>query len=105
MDNTGAHLLIIDDNRVNRLLLSRSVELLGYTATLAENGRAALELLRTSTFDLMLLDIEMPEMDGFEVLEAIKPVAKLPDIPVIVTSSVEGSTTSCAASIWVPRIT
>lgn len=90
MGKSDAHLLIVDDNRVNRLLLSRSVELLGYTATLAENGRAAIELLRTGTFDLMLLDIEMPEMDGFEVLEAMKRQADLPDLPVIVTSSVEG---------------
>ncbi|MFK7875746.1 MAG: adenylate/guanylate cyclase domain-containing protein [Paracoccaceae bacterium] len=90
MTETSAHLLIVDDNRVNRLLLSRSVELLGYTATVAENGRAAMELLRARAFDLMLLDIEMPEMDGFEVLEAIKVEPALSDLPVIVTSSVEG---------------
>jgi adenylate cyclase len=90
MNENRGHLLIVDDNRVNRLLLSRSVELLGYTVTLAENGRAAMELLRTGTFDLMLLDIEMPEMDGFEVLEAIQQEPALQDIPVIVTSSVEG---------------
>ncbi len=90
MADPGAHLLIVDDNRVNRLLLSRSVELLGYTATVAENGRAAMEMLDAGTFDLMLLDIEMPEMDGFEVLEAIKLKPSLQDMPVIVTSSVEG---------------
>lgn len=90
MTDSGARLLIVDDNRVNRLLLSRSVELLGYTATVAENGRAAMDMLRTSPFDLMLLDIEMPEMDGFEVLEAINLEPALQDIPVIVTSSVEG---------------
>jgi len=86
----GARLLIVDDNRVNRLLLSRSVELLGHTATVAENGRAAMEMLRAAKFDLMLLDIEMPEMDGFEVLEAVKLDPSLHDLPVIVTSSVEG---------------
>lgn len=80
----------MDDNRVNRLLLARSVELLGYTSTVAENGREAMDLLRTRPFDLMLLDIEMPEMDGFEVLEAIKQQPALSDLPVIVTSSVEG---------------
>jgi class 3 adenylate cyclase len=90
MGETSARLLIVDDNRVNRLLLSRSVELLGYTATLAENGRAAIDLLREGSFDLMLLDIEMPEMDGFEVLEAIKGDPSSRDMPVIVTSSVEG---------------
>lgn len=90
MIKAPARLLIVDDNRVNRLLLSRSVELLGYHATVAENGRVAMALLRESPFDLLLLDIEMPEMDGFEVLEAIKADAQLSDMPVIVTSSVEG---------------
>ncbi len=90
MADTPARLLIVDDNRVNRLLLSRSVELLGYHATVAENGRVAMELLRSESFDLLLLDIEMPEMDGFQVLEAIKADPALSDLPVIVTSSVEG---------------
>ncbi len=90
MSETIGHLLIVDDNRVNRLLMSRSVELLGYSATVVENGRAAMEMLRTRPFDLMLLDIEMPEMDGFEVLEAIKLEPALQDVPVIVTSSLEG---------------
>ncbi|MEE4187934.1 MAG: response regulator, partial [Roseobacter sp.] len=53
-----ARLLIVDDNRVNRLLLSRSVELLGYKVQLAENGRVAIDLLRKEHFDLLLLDIE-----------------------------------------------
>lgn len=88
-DVTG-HLLIVDDNKVNRLLLSRSVELLGHRASVAENGKVAMERLASETFDLLLLDIEMPEMDGFEVLEEIKSNAELRDLPVIVTSSVEG---------------
>ncbi len=90
MVDHGARLLIVDDNRVNRLLMSRSVELLGYSATVAENGRVAMDMLRDGAFDLMLLDIEMPEMDGFEVLEAIKLEPSLKELPVIVTSSVEG---------------
>ncbi len=90
MAELPARLLIVDDNRVNRLLLSRSVELLGYQASVAENGRVAMDMLRQERFDLLLLDIEMPEMDGFEVLEAIKQIPSLSDIPVIVTSSVEG---------------
>ena len=90
MANNDAHLLIVDDNRVNRLLLARSVEQLGYSATVAENGRAAMDMLRNGAFDLLLLDIEMPEMDGFEVLEAIKLEPSLLGLPVIVTSSVEG---------------
>ncbi len=90
MGESGSRLLIVDDNKVNRLLLSRSVELLGYHASVAENGKIAMQRLRDETFDLLLLDIEMPEMDGFEVLEAIKLDPALRDLPVIVTSSVEG---------------
>jgi class 3 adenylate cyclase len=90
MAETGARLLVVDDNKVNRLLMARSLDLQGHRAVLAENGRIALELLRREPFDLLLLDIEMPEMDGFQVLEQLKADPQLRDLPVIVTSSVEG---------------
>lgn len=90
MNDSGAHLLVVDDNKVNRLLLARSLELHGYHATLAENGRIALDLMRGTPFDLLLLDIEMPEMNGYQVLEQLKADVALRDIPVVVTSSVEG---------------
>lgn len=90
MPDRGAHVLIADDNKVNRLLLARMIELLGHRATLAENGRLALETLRREPVDLLLLDIEMPEADGFQVLEEIKADSRLRDIPVIVTSAREG---------------
>jgi CheY-like chemotaxis protein len=86
----SARLLVIDDNRVNRLLLARNLELMGHRATLAENGRVALEVARREAFDLVLLDIEMPEMDGFQVLEQMRNDLQLRDVPVIVTSSLEG---------------
>ena len=85
-----ARLLVADDNKVNRLLLARSLELQGHRAFMAENGRVALEMLAREPFDLLLLDIEMPEMTGFEVLERMSGDAQLRDIPVIVTSSLEG---------------
>jgi class 3 adenylate cyclase len=86
----GARLLVVDDNKVNRLLLTRSLELLGHRVAVAENGRAALEAMRREPFDLVLLDIEMPEMDGFQVLDQIRGDLALRDVPVIVTSSLEG---------------
>jgi class 3 adenylate cyclase len=85
-----ARLLVADDNRVNRLLLSRSLELQGHTVAMAENGRVALQMLQKGGFDLVLLDMEMPEMTGFEVLEALSADPALRDLPVIVTSSLEG---------------
>ena len=90
MADTAARLLIVEDNKVNRLLLARSVEMQGHLITQVENGRAALEILRCEPFDLLLLDIEMPVMDGFSVLEEMKADVDLQDLPVIVTSSVEG---------------
>lgn len=90
MAERGARLLVADDNKVNRLLLARSLELQGHRAALAENGRVALEMLGAEPFDLLLLDIAMPEMDGFQVLERLKADLKLRDVPVIVTSAVEG---------------
>jgi adenylate cyclase len=89
-DGRGARLLVVDDNKVNRLLLSRNLELLGHRVAAVENGRVALETLRREPFDLALLDIEMPEMDGFQVLEQIRGDLALRDVPVIVTSSLEG---------------
>lgn len=86
----SAQLLVVDDNKVNRLLLTRSLELQGHRVATAENGRIALEMLRAQDFDLMLLDIEMPELDGFGVLEQMAQDHHLRDIPVIVTSSLEG---------------
>ncbi len=85
-----ARLLVVDDNKVNRLLLSRSLEQQGHSVATAENGRIALEMLRREPFDLVLLDMEMPEMDGFQVLEHLVHDTQLRDLPVLVTSSLEG---------------
>jgi adenylate cyclase len=82
-------LLVVDDNRVNRLLLGRALEQLGHTVTFAENGREGLEALRRQRVDLILLDIEMPEMDGYQVLAALAADPHLRDIPVVMMSSVE----------------
>ena len=90
MAERGARLLVADDNKVNRLLLTRSLELQGHRVASAENGRVALEMLRNEAFDLLLLDMEMPELDGFQLLEQMFGDARLRELPVIVTSSLEG---------------
>ena len=83
------NLLVVDDNKVNRILLSRGLEADGHKIETAENGRQALEKLRTNAFDLVLLDIEMPEMNGFEVLAVCIEDPELRDIPIIMTSSLD----------------
>ena len=82
-------ILIADDNRVNRLLLGRGLEQQGHTVVFAEHGREALELLRNDEFDLLLLDVLMPELDGYEVLAELTRDSLLRDIPVIMTSSID----------------
>ena len=82
-------LLVVDDNKVNRILLARGLEGQGHRVETAENGRQALEKLRHDLFDLVLLDIEMPEMDGYQVLEICLQDSELRNIPIIMTSSLD----------------
>lgn len=86
---TKARILVVDDNRTNRMRMSMAVERLGHEAVAAENGREALERLGAEAFDLVLLDILMPEMDGYEVLRRMKDTPALRPIPVIVISALE----------------
>src|SRR4051812_32278655 len=86
----AARLLLVDDNRVNRLLLARQLGQLGHRVDVAENGHEALRMLRGSAYDLLVLDIEMPGLDGFEVLVQMKADLALRELPVIVTSALEG---------------
>lgn len=87
---TRARLMVVDDNKVNRLLLTRTLELQGHQVTSLDNGRHALEALRREPFDLLLLDLEMPGLDGFGLLELLARDPDLRDLPAIVTSSLEG---------------
>lgn len=81
------YILVVDDLRINRMKLSLGLKQQGHTTTEAENGRQALDMLRAESFDLILLDILMPEMDGYEVLEHMKKDHALRDVPVIVISA------------------
>ncbi|MHB8636925.1 MAG: hybrid sensor histidine kinase/response regulator [Fimbriimonadaceae bacterium] len=79
--------LVVDDNAANRDLLVRRLEADGYAASPALDGRQALDMLRAQAFDLVLLDIMMPEVDGYEVLRAIMADDRLRHIPVIMISA------------------
>ncbi len=89
MTDESRRVLAVDDNRVNRIALSRLLGRLGLSVTLAENGQQALNHLKDRPFDLLLLDIVMPEMDGYEVLRRLKQDRQLRDIPVIVISALD----------------
>jgi len=84
----GPALLVVDDNDDNRYTLTRRLTREGYTnLTTATNGREALDLLQSKPFDLILLDIMMPDMNGYEVLERMKAGGELHNIPVIMISA------------------
>jgi sigma-B regulation protein RsbU (phosphoserine phosphatase) len=81
-------LLVVDDNEDNRALLIARLLRLGYRdVTEAVNGRKALDLLRQRPFDLVLLDVMMPEMNGYEVLEHLRADGRLTSLPVIMVSA------------------
>jgi signal transduction histidine kinase len=86
---TQAVVLVVDDNDMNRDVLSRRLEQDGHTVVMAKNGREALEAIRAQTIDLVLLDIMMPEIDGYETLRQLKADESYRGIPVIMISAVD----------------
>ncbi|OPY84842.1 MAG: Adenylate cyclase [Smithella sp. PtaU1.Bin162] len=89
MESKKNHILIVDDTIELRALLSKRLSNLGLSSEQAENGRQAMQKLAEKPFDLVLLDIVMPEMDGYQVLSAIKSDIRFRHIPVIVISAVD----------------
>jgi len=83
------NLLVVDDNEMNRDLLSRHLMRQGHRVSLAENGRQALAMLEQNTFDVVLLDIMMPEMNGYETLQRMKSHETWRHIPVIMISALD----------------
>ncbi|HAS90545.1 MAG TPA: response regulator [Desulfovibrio sp.] len=65
-------ILLVDDEKINALSASRLLEKQGYTVTVASNGLEALDRVEESNFDCILMDIQMPEMDGYEAIERIR---------------------------------
>jgi CheY-like chemotaxis protein len=72
LPRTGLHILLAEDNRVNQTLATRLLAKEGHTVVIAGDGREALAALDRESFDLVLMDVQMPEMDGFEATAAIR---------------------------------
>jgi len=68
----GLHVLLAEDNEVNQRVAQRFLERLGHRVTLANDGREAVDQWRQQPFDLILMDVQMPEMDGFEAVATIR---------------------------------
>jgi PAS domain S-box-containing protein len=79
----GRHLLIVEDEPINREIALELISEYGITADTAENGRQALELLKTRSYDLILMDMQMPEMDGLEATRQIRAQSKYTLLPII----------------------
>lgn len=86
---TPGRILVVDDNEGNRDMLSRQLERQGHTVATASDGQAALDQLRAATFDLVLLDMMMPVLDGYSTLEAIRTDPALRHLPVIMISALD----------------
>jgi CheY-like chemotaxis protein len=84
-----ASVLLVDDDAINRMVLARGLERDGHRVTAAENGLQALDLLHAEPFDIVLLDVLMPELDGYDTLAGIVGDGKLRHIPVIMISALE----------------
>jgi DNA-binding response OmpR family regulator len=83
------HLLLVDDNEFNRDILGRAVTRQGHTFTEASDGAQALEIIKPTGFDLVLLDIQMPGLNGLQVLQRLKGDPRLRHIPVIMISALD----------------
>lgn len=83
------NILVVDDNQINRQYLSMALKKFGYDVTLAENGLIAIEEAKIQQFDLIFMDIRMPEMDGYEATEKIRSFNANLSIPIIAVSAEE----------------
>jgi two-component system, cell cycle response regulator len=89
MTDGQASILVVDDDPINRSLLARDLEQQGHRVATAEDGVRALEALGAEPFDIVLLDVLMPELDGYETLAQIERDEKLRHVPVIMVSALE----------------
>ncbi|WP_432472821.1 putative bifunctional diguanylate cyclase/phosphodiesterase [Amphritea sp. HPY] len=89
--NQGLHILVVDDLATNRELLSRHLERTGYSVDVAEDGATALQKLNKGAYNLVLLDIMMPKVDGFMVLETLRQQFQASELPVIMISAMGDS--------------
>ena len=94
-----ACVLVVDDSALSRRKMAMAVKNLGHRSIEADSGEAALATLRAQDVDLILLDILMPGIDGFDVLAALRADARLASIPVLVISGMEGDMQSVARAI------
>jgi CheY-like chemotaxis protein len=85
----NGHILIVDDEFTNRDLLQLMLARQGYHVSLASGGEQALELIKVQSFDLVLLDIMMPDVDGIAVLKAARQLYSMTELPIIMATALD----------------
>ena len=108
MSTAPASILVVDDDPMNRMLLTRDLEREGHRVATAQDGVRALQALGAEPFDIVLLDVLMPELDGYDTLAQIERDEKLRHVPVIMVSALEdiGSVVRCiemGAADYLPK--
>ncbi|GAB4222134.1 MAG: hypothetical protein Kow0062_18100 [Acidobacteriota bacterium] len=98
----GLRVLVVEDNRINQLVASKQLTRLGHRVETAANGRLALDLIREQAFDLVLMDCQMPEMDGYEATRAIRELSdrERASVPIIAMTAhaMKGDRERCLAA-------
>jgi CheY-like chemotaxis protein/nitrogen-specific signal transduction histidine kinase len=89
LDQEASEILIVDDNQSNRNVLEEFLSMIGQKSSQAEGGAEALKMLQKKDFDAILLDIMMPEMDGYQTLSCIKKNKRTQHIPVIMITAID----------------
>ena len=83
----NGNVLVVDDDPSTRSLMEKMIAKEGWTVHLADNGKTAMSVLKKQNFELILLDLLMPVMDGFQFLSKIKKIKKYQNIPVVILTS------------------
>ena len=96
----GLHILVVEDNKENMTLIRRNLESLGATISIAVNGKEAVTLFKEEAYDLIFMDCQMPEMDGYEATRLIRRVISKPQCPIIALTAnkTPGNKDKCLAS-------
>lgn len=96
----GVRILVVEDNPINQLLVLKLLQRRGYETTVAENGKIAVEEYKNADFDVILMDLQMPEMDGYEATRLIRQMgANKKDVPIVAMTAhtIKGELEKCAA--------
>lgn len=99
-DIVGAQILLVEDNKINQQIAVELLELAGLEVTVASNGKIAVETVKNRTFDAVLMDIQMPVMDGYEATQTIRKDNKNLDLPIIAmtANAMSGDREKCLAA-------